>query len=74
MPQLFFEGDRFVNEYTKKIGTVKSLRDDQYEKIQRLSNIDHYYYSVNYDDGSFETYECQQAMTKIAKNENVGEK
>lgn len=65
MTQLFSEGDRFVNKYNGKVGNIRRLRDDQYEQTQRLTNPDHYYYSVDYDDGSFETYESQQSMVPL---------
>lgn len=50
-------GQRFINSCTNKIGTIQNLRDGEYEKNQRKLDPTHYYYSVNYDDGSFETYE-----------------
>ena len=71
MSQLFFEGDMFVNVYTNKIGTVKRLRNDEYERRQRMSNKEHFYYHVDYDDGSFETYENQMSMVKLGTNDNT---
>lgn len=50
-------GQRFVNTETNKTGTIRYLRNDEYEKNQRKSEPTHYYYHVDYDDGSFETYE-----------------
>ena len=51
------QGQRFINKHTNQTGTIRYLRDDEYEKNQRKSNPTHYYYHVDYDDGSFETYE-----------------
>lgn len=69
MDQLFSEGDKFVCKYSGKTGTVRNLRNDQYEKTQRLTNSYHYYYHVDFDDGSFETYQSQQSM--IRSNEET---
>lgn len=61
----YSQGQRFVNTHTKKTGTIKYLRDDEYEKNQRKSNPAHYYYHVDYDDGSFETYEYGKYLKPI---------
>lgn len=58
-------GQRFVNTRTNKNGTIKYLRDDEYEKNKRISNPTHYYYHVYYDDGSFETYEYGKYLNPI---------
>ena len=62
--QLFFPGNRF--SYMGKLGTVKYLRDDDYEKSKRRTDSTHYYYSVDFDDGSFETYLGQYYMVHIS--------
>ena len=58
--QLFHEGSRFrhVNHglRSNKIGTVRNLRNDSLEKMSRTTNPNHYYYHVDFDDGTFETY------------------
>jgi len=59
------QGQRFVNTYTNQIGTIRYLRDDEYEKNQRKSDPTHYCYFVDYDDGSFETYECGEYLKPI---------
>ena len=59
------EGQRFINTRTNKIGTVRYLRDGIYEKNQRKSNPAHYYYYVDYDDASFETYEYGEYLKPI---------
>lgn len=58
-------GQRFINTCTNKTGTIRYLRNDEYEKNQRKSNPTHYYYSVDYDDGSFETYEYGKYLKLI---------
>lgn len=58
-------GQRFINTCTNKAGTIRYLRDDEYEKNQRKSNPTHYYYNVDYDDGSFETYEYGKYLKPI---------
>jgi len=61
--QLFSPGSRFV--YMGKNGTVRRLRDDDYERNKRLADPTHYYYSVDFDDGTFETYLGQYYMVPI---------
>ena len=61
----FEPGQRFVNTITNKIGTIRYLRNDERERNLRLSDPSHYYYHVDYDDGSFETYEYQLNLKKI---------
>ena len=52
----FNHGQRFYCEFNDKYGTVIHLRDDSHEKLMRQSDSTHYYYHVDFDDGSFETY------------------
>ena len=61
----FEPGQRFVNTITNKTGTIRYLRNDEREKNLRLSDKSHYYYHVDYDDGSFETYEYQLNLKQI---------
>jgi hypothetical protein len=61
----FEPGQRFINTRTNKTGTIKYLRNDERERNIRLSNPTHYYYNVDYDDGSFETYEYGQNLKLI---------
>lgn len=65
--QLFHEGSRFrhINHglSSNKIGTVKALRNDSFEKMSRNTNPNHYYYHVDFDDGTFETYLGQMWMS-----------
>lgn len=49
-------GQRFYSIFNNKYGTIKYLRDDSHEKQMRQSDPTHYYYHVDFDDGSFETY------------------
>jgi hypothetical protein len=53
----YIYGQRFYNKSNQKYGTIKYLRDDCFEKYSRKINPLHYYYYVNYDDGTFNTYE-----------------
>ncbi len=61
----FKPGQRFINTRTNKTGTIRYLRNDERERNMRLSNPTHYYYNVDYDDGSFETYEYGQNLKLI---------
>lgn len=61
----YSQGQRFVNTRTNQIGTIKYLRNDEYEKNQRKSNPTHHYYHVDYDDGSFEKYEYGEYLKPI---------
>lgn len=65
--QLFTSGSRFLytNHIGSKYGTVKYLRDDTYEKKKREADPKHYYYHVDFDDGSFETYLSQAYMSPV---------
>lgn len=60
MPQLFNKGQRFqvvdiLKKPTGKFGVITYLRDDHYEK-ENNHKRDVYYYHVEFDDGSVETY------------------
>lgn len=63
--QKFDKDDRFINTLNNKKGTICYLRDDSYEKSLRKINSNHFCYSVDYDDGTFETYENQKYMRNI---------
>ena len=58
-------GQRFINKLNQKYGTIKYLRNDSYEKYKRENNSLHYYYYVEYDDGTFNTYENGANLTII---------
>ena len=60
--QKFFECSKFINIFTNKKGIVKRLRNDDCEKQYRKNDPTHYYYSVDYDDGTFQSYESQKYM------------
>ena len=61
----FDKGDKFIHIYNKKTGTIRSLRDGSYEKKERAKDPSHYYYHVDFDDGTFETYMHQQYMKLV---------
>jgi hypothetical protein len=61
----FSKGERFRNYITSQEGKIDSLRDDSYEKEQRLKDPTNYNYSVVYDDGTLKTYVPQDYMIKI---------
>ena len=61
--QRFQENDRFQHKINNKTGTVKRLRDDLWE--QKNSWPANYHYSVNFDDGTFETYLNERYMKPI---------
>ena len=54
--QLFNQWDKIYDIWKKKHGTVKYLRNDTYEKNCRKNNQHTYYYFIDYDDGTFDTY------------------
>lgn len=63
--EVFNIGDRVINEMGKK-GTITGVRNDSHEKSQRISNPNHgYYYMVDYDDSSFNTYVSGHWMKRI---------
>jgi len=66
--QLFQEGSRFrhINHGSRanKLGTVKYLRNDSLEQMKRAADPNHYYYHVDFDDGTFETYLGQIWMSE----------
>jgi len=62
---IFNPGLRFMNTLNKKTGTIRYLRNDEYEKKYHQFNPTHYYYHVDYDDGSFETYENGKNLIPI---------
>ena len=59
----FKSGDRVMNIYSMKVGTVNKLRNDSHE-CQYSWPRNSYHYSVDYDDGTFDTYESQTSLTK----------
>jgi hypothetical protein len=65
--QAFFKGDKFKHIHNGKTGTVANLRDNEYEQTHRISDPSHYYYNVNFDDGSIvgSTYVSQDDMIKL---------
>jgi len=63
--QAFQKGDIFKLLHDSKSGTVIRLKDDEYELTQRKSNPSNYFYGVDYDDGSFSSYEDQNRMIEI---------
>lgn len=62
---MFATGDKVYDMHKKARGTIKYLRNDEYERVQRSQNSSHYYYYVEYDDGSFNTYVAKQDLVKI---------
>lgn len=53
---IYNSGDRIFNTEIRKTGTIKCLRDNSREKELRCKNSSHYYYFIDYDDGTFDTY------------------
>ena len=70
--QMFNSGDKVKNIFNSKTGVVESLRNDKHEQQQRRSNPNHYYYTINYDDGSFDTYVSQSSL-QINTNYSVSQ-
>lgn len=67
--QVFAPGQRFrhidMGTRANKYGTVRYLRDDTREKANRAHNPTHYYYHVDFDDNTFETYLSQSYMAEV---------
>ena len=67
----FNQGDKFRNTNTGKIGTVLTLRSDRHEQQTSWTmSPPRYHYHVDYDDGSFETYESEMFMERISQAYN----
>ena len=68
MPPLFSKGDKFnwfnLDGSINKSGIIKYLRNDEWEK-ENSHKKGNYYYSVDFTDGSFETYLSENVMVKI---------
>ena len=63
----FRKGDKVINVDLNKTGTINYLRDDDTEKKFRREDPTHYYYSVDYDDNSTNTYVNQDALKRLLK-------
>jgi len=63
--RLFHDGCRVA--YGTKVGTVERMRDDAYERERRAANAAHYFYSVAFDDGSFDTYVAQSELRELTR-------
>jgi hypothetical protein len=59
----FSDGSSVWLRHTGKRGTVERLRDDAYERGRRARDPTHFYYSVTFDDGTFDTYVPQSALS-----------
>jgi len=62
--QRFSPGDKFYDTQYDKTGIVIRLRDDSSEEAERRKDKTHYFYSVKYDDGTYETYLTQNYMAE----------
>jgi hypothetical protein len=65
MGRLFLDGQAVRFRFPPKTGTVEYLRDDPYERWRRVVDPDHYFYSVLYDGGGFNTYVAQSDMLPL---------
>lgn len=70
MNNKFVESYRIVTD-SGKIGTINYLRNDSYEKSIRLEDPTHYYYCVDFDDDSFETYMSEKEMIFLDELESL---
>jgi len=53
----FRVGDRIINIHTKQTGIIERLIDDEDERRRRGENPSRVHYAVQYDNGTFESYE-----------------
>lgn len=60
----FIKGDKIKHAWTNKTGTIDRLRDDTHERTYNNPK-GVYYYSVTYDDNTFQTYENEKNLVKI---------
>ncbi len=65
MGRLFRDGQAVRFRFSTGTGTVEYLRDDSYERLRRVVDADHYFYSVLYADGGFDTYVAQSDMLPL---------
>lgn len=65
---IFRPGDYIIDDMGRK-GTIKSLREDSYERTCREKDEKHgYYYHVEYEDGTFNTYVSGYFMKKDVRD------
>ena len=65
-PSIFYKkDDRVRNIKSGKIGTVSSFRNDLYER-EKAWPFNRYHYNIEYDDGSFETYEPHSNLESVS--------
>lgn len=63
---VFSPGDRIYCEDYKKLGKIISLRDDSYERKERIKDTTRqFYYHILFDDNSFDTYVPGSSIYKI---------
>jgi len=63
--RLFSDGQRVRLVHSMRTGTVEYLRDDAYERERRAADGGHYFYSVSFDGGGFDTYVAQSDMLPL---------
>jgi hypothetical protein len=61
---LFNQGDTFQLVDGSKIGVVRRLRNDMWEQVNNWP-LGNYYYHVDFNDGTFETYLSERMMVRI---------
>ena len=62
---VFHVGDRIYCDAFKKHGKIISIRDESYERQKRKNDPNHpFYYHIQFDDGSFDTYVSGNFMVK----------
>lgn len=58
-------GQRIENIWTKKTGTISYFRNNKNKQNLSSLDINHNYYYVDYDDGTFQTLEYSIDLKKI---------
>lgn len=70
-PQLWlYNTGNEISKESIKYGTIENVRDDSYEKKCRKLDPQHIYYSIKFDDGTFDTY-VNEAYIILANDFNV---
>jgi hypothetical protein len=67
---MFCQGDKVYNICINKFGSVVNLRNDSREKKMRELDPSHYYYHLDYEDGSFDTYVNVNSLIECDKQKN----
>lgn len=69
MDDRYKSGDRIKSLINDKTGHIVRLRSDEYERSSNWP-IEYYHYSVEYDDGTYESYEPEFNLIRISDGQD----